>query len=568
MAEVLFLGGEKVRSLNDIIGTPYIAELLIYFVEGKLTRWMSENKSSDSEVYLEQLNLINDKDFSIDMVDKIQKIFDTKESVGVIKNQLEFEKAMADTETMQFILLGEKYSLLKGTIADKKKVFVGLAAAKSTIDIGYALEKRFNELIELKNIQVDFNECSTVEDIIASIKSDNLTGEAALEKINSIDASQYTQELIRLKIDILLQIPDWSESEVRNAIEQLSDIGEKNFCLYLLGDKKGENKEELAERYLRPALHTENIDIIYEYANILKDKNKEKQKNALETLEKHASKSPKLLNLLGDFYLRGIGAKSNIEMAIEKYEEARKYLNSDDKEIKHSFSGIGLAYKAQGKIDDAMSYYSMSSDKKLVREVVEYYKEKKDIVQVESHYQKLKELGECDALFELSVYLFDQGGESWKEKSLDYAIEYARMLDANIKKREAILNKQISYYYDKEKHDKEKNACDRIEREAADNGLHVTRNRSKMLDSAKEVGKWAGGILATPAAGWLVKTAFDIIKSAINDGTNNPSNGGTKTSPSKGNTKTSSSKNNTKSSSLKGNIKNTSSKGNVKNVKR
>lgn len=83
-----------------------------------------------------------------------------------------------------------------------------------------------------------------------------------------------------------------------------------------------------------------------------------------------------LLNLLGDFYLKGIGVKSDIDAAVEKYEEARRLLSSGDLEMKHSITGIGNCLMAQGKKDEAMEYYSMSSDIDMVRKVVKYYKEK------------------------------------------------------------------------------------------------------------------------------------------------------------------------------------------------
>ena len=55
MANVLFLGGSKVRELNDIIGTPYVAELVLRYIDGSLERWMEEEKTLNEE-YLDKID--------------------------------------------------------------------------------------------------------------------------------------------------------------------------------------------------------------------------------------------------------------------------------------------------------------------------------------------------------------------------------------------------------------------------------------------------------------------------------------------------------------------------------
>lgn len=104
-----------------------------------------------------------------------------------------------------------------------------------------------------------------------------------------------------------------------------------------------------------------------------------------------------------------------------------------------------------------------------------------------SHFIKCKNLGDVDALLDLSNYLFTQG-EAYKEQSLDYAIEYVRNADADTKKKKAVLEKQMLYYDKQEKHERDKIVCERIEREAADNGLHITRMKCKVKKTLKKVG--------------------------------------------------------------------------------
>lgn len=513
MAEVLFLGGNKVRSINDIIGTSYIEELLVYFVEGKLEKWMNEEKSSNMK-FLEHLASIN-KDFSIDTIDKIKNLFDIKEAVTVISNQSEFELAMSDNETVRYILLGGHYSLTKGSIKETQKILVSLSDEKASIDVGRAFETKFKLFVEYTNIEVNFVNL-TPADLVEYIKTNNLQLDEKLELINSIEVSNLTQELIALKVDCLLQLGEINEAIT--VINQIADDGEKFFCLYdarkrISNDEN--SRKEIIDTYLKPAVSMGNVKAVAEYVLILKDGSKSDKKTAFETLDVHASKSAILLNLLGDFYLNGIGTKSDFQRAIEKYKAAMELLNSCEPEMNHAITGIGNCLMAQGKADEAMEYYSMSSDSEKVRQVVKYFKEKQDVPQVESHYIKCKNLGDIDAIYELSEYLYSQG-EAYQTKSLDYAIEYVRMSDADVKKKKAILTKQILRYDKKEKHEKDKIVCNRIEKEAADNGLHITRTMCKVKNGAEQFGKWAG----TTVGGAVVMTGVSILINKFTSGRN------------------------------------------------
>lgn len=508
MAEVLFLGEKKVRSIDDIKGTPYVDELLVYFVEGKLEKWMNEEKSSYAH-FLEQLALIT-KNFSLDTINKIKQLFDIKEGLQVISNQQEFEKAMAANETVHYVLLKGKYSIAKGMIADRKKVLSATTDAKPSIDIGHAFAKKFEEFVTTTNIEVNFVNL-TPEDLTVYIKTNNLSLDEKIELINSIGSSEITKELLQLKIDLLWQNGEFDEA--KNMAEQIPDEGEKLYCLYKINYKLTNNQKECVELYLKPAADKGNIEAVYVYALILKNGSKSDKELAVNILELNATKSAILLNLLGDFYINGIGTKSNIDVAIEKYKAAMALLNTDDAEMSHSVTGIGNCLMAKGNIDEAMEYYSMSSDSEKVLQVVKYYKGKQNVPQVESHYIKCKNLGYIDAIWELSEYLFSQG-DAYQTKSLDYAIEYVRMPDADDKKKKAILTKQMLRYDKKEKHEKDKIVCNRIEKEAADNGLHVTRTMCKVKNGAEQFGKWAG----TTVGGAIVMAGVSTLINKLTSG--------------------------------------------------
>lgn len=512
MAEVLFLGGKKVRSIDDIMGTPHVEELFVYFIEGRLEKWMNEEKSSYLH-FLEQLTLIT-KDFSVDTINQIKLLFGIKEELQVISNQRDFELAMSDNEIVRYVLQKGTYSIAKDIIADKSKVLVATTEAKPSIDVGCAFEKKFKTFVATSNVDVNYVNL-TANDLTEYLKNHNLSIEEKLELVNSIDSSKITQELIRLKIDLLLQMGDDGILEAQSVAEQIADEGEKLFCLYDINYRLSNNQKECVDLYLKPAADKGNIDAIHTYALILKNGNKAEKKTVFDILETQAAKSAKLLNVLGDFYLNGIGTKSNTDMAIEKYKAAMELLSSSDAELSHSITGIGNCLMAQGKIDEAMEYYSMSSDSEKVLQVVKFYKDKQNIPQVESHYIKCKNLGYIDAIWELSEYLFSQG-DAYQTKSLDYAIEYVRMPDADEKKKKAILTKQMLRYDKEEKHDKDKLICNRIEKEAADNGLHITRTMCKFKNGAEQFGKWAG----TTVGGAVVMAGVNILINKITSGRN------------------------------------------------
>ena len=497
MAEVMFLGGDKVREIKDIIGTPYVAELVLRYIDGSLEKWMLEEKALYAE-YLNNLSSIA-KELNGTTIDALRKIFELDTNVEVVSNQKKFEEELSFGETTQYIITKGIYKIPQSISLCRKILLVGNIKDKAIIEVGYATQKSVLENLECIDIEIAVVQTS-VDDLVDLLKNSEWSVERKIEYINSIDEDQYTQELIRIKIDCLLELGKINDA--LSYVEKITDDGERLFCAYDINDRISNERKVLIEKYLRPAVEKGNILAIQRYVVILRDGGQEQRKEAFSLLIENSKNNVVLLNMLGDFYLNGIGTKSDVKVALEQYQTARQLLKPEDGEMNHSITGIANCLMVLGKKEEAMEYYSMSTDCKMVRKVVKYYKEKGDVQQVICHYKKCKELGDVEALIDLSNYLFSKG-EAYKEQSLNYAIEYVRSQDGNRKNKKDILEKQILYYYKKEKHQKEKIVCDRIEREAADNGFHITRRLCKVVDVGEKVTKFAGGIVGGVVAAMI-----------------------------------------------------------------
>lgn len=281
MAEVLYLGRKKVRSINDILGTPYIGELLVCFVEGKLEKWMNEERATYLK-YLKKLALL-DKKLCSDTIEQIKDFFEIGQDVKIIRNQREFEKAMEDEEITNFILLGGEYYMIRGKISKKSKILVGFENDKPIIDVGYTFEKKFGDLVDCVNVDLNSVRVST-EDLVVFIQTNNLSIEEKIELINGVEITESNQELIRIKIDCLQEKGEISEAI--ETIEELTDEGERLFYLFDIKDRSSDNRKELIEKYLKPAVDKGNIQAIEKYVKILKDGNKAQKKEAFDILKK------------------------------------------------------------------------------------------------------------------------------------------------------------------------------------------------------------------------------------------------------------------------------------------
>lgn len=490
MAEVLFLGGNKVRDIKDIIGTQYAAEMVLRFIDGSLEKWMLEEKS----IYAKYLNSLSSiaKELNGKTITALRELFEIEATVEVISDQKKFEEALNSGTSTQYIVSKGTY-FIPQTISLYRKVFlVGERKAEAIIETGYATQKSVLDNLNCVDIEIKVVQTS-VDDLVVFLNNAEISTEEKLELINNVDEKEYTQDLLGIKIDCLLTLGEINEALA--CVEKISDDGDRLFYSFDINDRISNDRKALIEKYLKPAVEKGNTLAIQKYVLILKDGSKGQKKEAFSLLTTNSQNDAVLLNMLGDFYINGIGTKSDANKALEQYQAARQLLRAEDCEMKHSITGIANCYAALGKTEEAMEYYSMSSDCKMVRKVVKYYKDKGDVPQVISHYIKCKNLGDIEALIDLSEYLFSQG-EAYKEQSLNYAIEYVRSQDGDRKKKKAILEKQMLYYDKKEKHQKDKIVCDRIEREAADNGFRITRTLCKVRDLGSKAGKvvvWAGG---------------------------------------------------------------------------
>lgn len=487
MANVLFLGGSKVRELNDIIGTPYVAELVLRYIDGSLERWMEEEKTLNAE-YLDKLTKVG-KDINNKTINALSDIFNLDVKVEIISDQKTFEESITSGTNDQYIVSKGTYKISNSLSLNRKVLFVGTRKDDVQIEVGLSSQKTVLDNLKCMDIEIVIVKAS-VEDLVAYLLSCELSAEEKMKLINDVPEEKRSQDLIKVEIDCKLEVGEIDDALV--LIEKITDEGERLFYLYDVNSRVSHDEKALIENYLRPAVDIGNVLAIQRYVLILKDGSKDQKKEALSLLEDNSIGNAILLNVLGDFYLNGIGMKSNAEKALEKYQKARELLDSNNPEMQHSITGIANCLTVLGKQEEAMDYYSMSTDSKMVRKVVKYYKDKGDVPQVISHYVKCKNLGDIDALIDLSNYLFNQG-EAYKEQSLNYAIEYVRSQDGDRKKKKSILEKQMLYYDKKEKHQTEKKVCDRIEREAADNGFRISRFMCKARDVGGKAVKWVGG---------------------------------------------------------------------------
>lgn len=495
MANVLFLGGSKVRELNDIIGTPYVAELVLRYIDGSLERWMEEEKTLNEE-YLDKLSKV-DKDINDKTINALRDIFNLDAKVEVLSDQKNFEEAIKSGINEQYIVTKGTYKISNSLSLNRRVRFVGTGKDDVKIEIGLSSQKTVLDNLECMDIEIVIVKVSE-EDLVAYLLSCELSAEEKMKLINDVPEEKHSQDLIKVEIDCKLELGEIDDALV--LIEKVTDEGERLFYLYDVNSRVSNDGKSLLEKYLRPAVDMGNVLAIQRYVLILKDGSKAQKKEALSLLEDNSTGNAILLNIHGDFYLNGIGIKSNAKNALEKYQKARELLDDNNPEMNHSITGIANCLTVLGKQEEAMAFYSMSTDSKMVRKVVKYYKDKGDVPQVISHYVKCKNLGDVDALIDLSNYLFNQG-EAYKEQSLNYAIEYVRSQDGDRKKKKAILEKQMLYYYKKEKHQTEKKVCDRIEREAADNGFRISRFMCKARDvGGKAVGTVGVSLLSALGA--------------------------------------------------------------------
>ncbi len=495
MAELLFLGGNKMRTVQDIINSVELAELMVYFVEGKLEKWLND-KSDKNRDYIEKLADV-DKEYSMNTVNKLKEIFNMDTNVIVVDSQKCFDEIGDDTNISCLLLVSGKYTLNNEQLISKKVKIVGPTRSKPIINIGMALKAKFETNVKAVNVDICYINKSA-EDLVIYLKEANLSAEDKIRIIESSEVEKENQHILEIQIDCMLQLGKIEEAI--EAIKKIENGGCRNLYLFDAYDRTSNDRKKLIDIYLKPAAESGNEEALRKYALYMKDGDKDDKKSAFNMLVNGAGVNPVLLNILADFYLQGIGTKSDVEAANKKYQEARQRLESNTPEMSHSVTGIGNCLMKLKKKDDAMKYYSMSTDCSKLQEVIEYYKGKKDVKQVIVHSKKCFEYGDIKALYDLSLWLFDRG-DSYKKQSLDYAIEYVRAADGDIKKKKSLLEKQLLYYDKIEKHNKEKIECNRIEREASDNGIKLSKTINKVESIIKKslsfIVKTAGGVAIT-----------------------------------------------------------------------
>lgn len=354
------------------------------------------------------------------------------------------------------------------------------------------------------------------EDIIAHIKyiiqheelgiSDKVKIESLFKKIKN-----NSKDTILLDIDYKIRMGNLKEA--LELSQKLPDEdGTKSFYCYKINKESGKNIKEIINPYLKSAAEKGHRDAIVEYVLILKNGTKEERKEALKLLENFSKDDGPLLNLLGDFYLKGIGQKTDFQRAFETYKKALMYLKPGDTEINHSYTGMGDAQRGLGNEEESIKYYAMSTDWNKLLNVVNYYKDKKDVKSVINYYKKCASVGYIEALADLSEYLLKQQEKVYKDQSLDFAIEYVRNFNGDLKRKKRLLEKQLEYQYKCEKQQTNKVNCEKIEKEAANNGIHITytsvRVKNVITKGVKGTLEMTGGLLLTQLVNNIFQSRF------------------------------------------------------------
>lgn len=485
MSEVIFLGNKKVYSIDDIKGTNYINDLVLLFLNGSLERWLDEETQYKS--YSEHLKKIP-KEVTETAIEDISNLFDVSEKTKVIDSQNAFSEAINANREQQILLKRGRY-VINGNIPKYTMLSVTVMELQETeIIVGYALKKKINEHFN-SNISIKYDDF-TDEDIIAHIEDiiqEKGLGDFEQKEIKELfeNFKGNEKKFNKLRMDFFRRIGELEEA--LKYVECLSDeTGEKEFYYYNIYQELGNDEKDIVNKYLKVSAEKGYVESLVQYIPILKNGTKEDQKEARKLLENNVDKSVSLQILLADFYYRGVGGKRNLDKALEIYVNAERDIPEGSSDKSKIYTGIGDVYIAQKKQDEAMEYYGLSSEPKKVMEVVKYYKKKENIKLVIDFSEQCAGLGYVDALAELSEYLLNQQEEMYKDKSLDIAIDYVRNKEGNSERKKLLLEKQYAYQDKKEKNHSKKTNCERIEKEAADNGIRLSKTRIKVKEGLKK----------------------------------------------------------------------------------